>query len=388
MVVLNYYYERSFESEKALLKQYFIQTEWAESLADLGAQVTVFQRYHRDSVCEQNGVRYRFISDRHSPRLRTWQIPLKLHRRIRRFCHDNREAGIPTVIHFHGLIFPLQAYLLKLMLPKNCPLAAQHHAEIPWRGRKRSIQRWGLKGVDGFLFASQELSASWIENGIIRSIDDVYEVMEVSTTFLHENRGDARMKTSMRGNPVILWTGNLNHNKDPLTILEGFERIVRKAPEARLYMGYRYADLLPEVRKRISGSAALSRSVILLGEIPHSEIAAYYNSADIFVQGSEKEGSGIALLEAMACGIVPVVTDIPAFRTITGHGKVGMLWPRGDAGVFAKAVLSVLEYPIEVHSEAVRDLFERTWCYPVVARRALMVYGELLRRFDAQPDHP
>ncbi len=51
----------------------------------------------------------------------------------------------------------------------------------------------------------------------------------------------------------------------------------------------------------------------------------YYNSADYFVLGSHYEGSGFSLVEAMSCGVIPIVTDIPSFRMMTNNGKIGTL---------------------------------------------------------------
>jgi hypothetical protein len=58
--------------------------------------------------------------------------------------------------------------------------------------------------------------------------------------------------------------------------------------------------------------------VRLAGEVAHDRIAAFLSAADIFVVGSHHEGSGYALMEALACGTTPVVTDIPAFRALAG----------------------------------------------------------------------
>ena len=46
-------------------------------------------------------------------------------------------------------------------------------------------------------------------------------------------------------------------------------------------------------------------------------MAAFYSAADLFVVGSHHEGSGYSLMEACACGAMPVVTDIPTFRLLT-----------------------------------------------------------------------
>src|SRR3546814_7612096 len=62
-------------------------------------------------------------------------------------------------------------------------------------------------------------------------------------------------------------------------------------------------------------------------------------AADLFVSGSHAEGCGYSLLEALACGATPVVTDIPAFRALTGDGAIGRLWPPGDAVRLAEALV-------------------------------------------------
>ncbi|MFL5774102.1 MAG: glycosyltransferase, partial [Flavisolibacter sp.] len=53
-------------------------------------------------------------------------------------------------------------------------------------------------------------------------------------------------------------------------------------------------------------------------------------AADFYISGSHSEGSGYALVEAMTCGCIPVVTDIPPFRKITDDGQYGLLFQPGD----------------------------------------------------------
>ena len=129
--------------------------------------------------------------------------------------------------------------------------------------------------------------------------------------------------------------------------------------------------------RRIAASPRLQASVRLLGEVPHGRIETVLNSADLFVLGSHSEGAGFALIEAMACGVVPAVTDIPAFRVVTGDGAVGALWPPGDDAACAAAIVAAAAPPVEAKSDAVRVHFERRLSFPALARSALAGYREL-----------
>src|SRR6185295_6630591 len=105
-------------------------------------------------------------------------------------------------------------------------------------------------------------------------------------------------------------------------------------------MCFRSAPLLEAVRARIATDPVLKGRVQLLGTLPRAALEQYLRAADFLVQGSHAEGSGVALIEALACGTTPLVTDIPSFRRITGEGAVGALVPPGDSAALARAIRS------------------------------------------------
>ncbi|MCB0213052.1 MAG: glycosyltransferase family 4 protein [Anaerolineae bacterium] len=376
IIILNYAFDPADETPEAVLRHYFSLSAWAASVAQAGARVTVFQRYSRPATLTQQNVTYHFVADGWGSRLRGWQIPQAMHRQLLSMLTTE-----PTVIHVNGLLFPTQIRHLQSRLPRSCGFVVQHHAEVPWPASQRWLQRWLLSHVDGFLFTNRELADPWLKSGVIRSSALVHAVMETSSPLEFETRAAARAKTGLHGRPVVLWTANLKPNKDPLTILTGFERIVAHAPDARLYMAYRYDDMLAQVQTRLQHSEILAQTVTLLGTIPHAQIADYYNSADIFVQGSAREGSGIALLDALACGVVPVVTDIPSFRTITNNGEVGRLWSVGDSDGFTAALQQTIErLAKKTHTDTMRRFFEKHWHFSVLGRRAMAIYEAILEK--------
>jgi glycosyltransferase involved in cell wall biosynthesis len=162
-----------------------------------------------------------------------------------------------------------------------------------------------------------------------------------------------------------------------MTVLQGFEQALASLPDAVLTMVYGEDDLLPAVRRRVADSPALTKSVRLVGRVPHRQMAAFYSAADLFVLGSAREGSGYSLIEACACGAVPVVTSIPSFRVITDRGAIGVLWPHGDASACADAIVDAARRNPAEERRRVLAHFERELSWPVVGARALAIYRDV-----------
>jgi len=383
VLYLNYWYEPEMASFDDLLATYVTMARWVETLRAAGAEVTVFQRFCHEARIERGGVDFVLHKDRQNPHLHKWQVPASFHRRLQQQIREVSSQGGLTVVHFNGLHFPLQLRTLRAALPQKAPIVVQHHAERPAHGLRGRLQRWGLGSADGFFFAAAELASAWVADRMIRTDQPVYQVMEGSTDFHRQDRAAARARTGFSGDPVLLWAGRLTPWKDPLTVLQGFEAILQQRPGARLYMAYKAADLLPQVRACIARSRSLSRSVTLLGCRPHAELESMYNSADYFVQGSHYEGSGYTLVEALACGVVPVVTDIPPFRVMTDGGTIGACWAPGDSTAFVAAFQRAAGAPHELHATRAAEFFQEHLSYPAIARAAIAAYQELaLKRLE------
>lgn len=382
ILVMGYSYDAAYATPEQLLRRYDTLTSWCESLLAAGVeQVTVLQRYAHDAELERHGVRYLFRADGGRPMPRAW-VPLG---RI------NREAAAlrPDLVHVNGLLFPAATLTLRHMLPHGAALVVQDHANVldGSRGRlsmraraRRIIERRGLGTADAFMFTVADQARPWRAAGVIGPRQRVYELLESSRSVRRLPRDEARARTGLRGDPAMLWVGRLIANKDPLTVLAGFERALPQLPNARLSMCFPIDDLLPEIRARLASAPALAERVDLLGEQPFEEIVALLSAADLFVLGSHREGSGYALLEAVACGAVPVVTDIPSFRAITAGGTLGRLWPPGDTDALAQALIELSQCDLEPIRATMADFFERELSWSAIGSRAVAIYREVLAR--------
>lgn len=386
VLFLSYWCEPDMASLDDLLQAYGTIRPWVEALRVEGAEVTVFQRFHQNATVERGGVEYVLHKDRQDPRLRKWQWPRSFHCQIKQRSAEILSQGKLATVHFNGLHFPLQLRTLRAALPNRSAIVVQHHAARPRRGLHRHFHRWALGAADGFLFSAKGLATEWIADGEIRPDQRVYQVMEGSTEFRRQDRAAARARTGFSGDPILLWVGTLIPRKDPLTVLKGFDAILQQRPGARLYMVYGNDNLLPEVRACIAQSQLLSGSVTLLGSRPHAEIESMYNSADYFVLGSNYESCGFSLAEAMACGAVPVVTNIPPFRFMTDEGTIGACWAPGDSAAFAAAFHRASSAPHPIQAERAVKFFEERLSYPATARAAVAAYQELaMKRIEHTP---
>jgi len=381
VAVLSYFYDSDYATVDALLDRYLSLTGWAESLLAAGAErVTVLQRFSRDVDLRRNGVEYLLRAGNDLP-TRSGRDPRRLHRAVKTLR--------PDVAHVNGLMFPLQTWLLRRTLPRESALIVQDHGGAPPATRsavarlRYPIRRAGLRAADGFMFTTAEQAQPWHAAGLIGPDQPVYGVVEAGRPVRPLPRAEARAASGVCGDPAMLWVGHLDANKDPLTVLAGFERALPHLPGARLTMVYVSDELLPAVRARLAAAPALAERVDLRGRVLYDLVAAYYSAADIFVLGSHREGSGYALIEALTCGAVPVVTDIPSFRALTAGARgmpYGVLWPPGDADALAAALVEVARSDLaplraELVAYAAREL---SW--DAIGRKALAAYRDLLAR--------
>ncbi|HEX2282106.1 MAG TPA: glycosyltransferase, partial [Thermomicrobiales bacterium] len=121
-------------------------------------------------------------------------------------------------------------------------------------------------------------------------------------------------------------------------------------------------------------------AVELRGRARHDEMEAIYSSADFLLQASLREWSGLAVLEAMSCGCIPIVTNIPSFSAMTSDGTYGRLFQPGDAEGLASAALEIDAAERERLSEDVRNRFRESLSFEALARDVERVYLEVCRR--------
>jgi glycosyltransferase involved in cell wall biosynthesis len=292
-----------------------------EELAKIHEVISI-ERINFEGAIERNRVQYYFV------RLagRKTYLPIKLHQTIKKLK--------PDVVFINGLIFPFQLIQLKYFFGGKIKIIVQNHAEKPFNGWRKFLQRQADRHIKTYFFTSKEMGLEWVTKKIISSEEKIVEVMEASSSFQRIEKTLARAITNCSGAPIFLWVGRLDANKDPVTVVKAFLKFIKYNPLARLYMIFHTEELLEKIKELITPV----QNIILTGRLPHKDLQAWYNSADFIISGSHYEGSGVAVCEAMSCGCIPIVTNIASFRKMTGRGNCGFLYEAGNS----EQLLSIL----------------------------------------------
>ncbi len=341
-----------------------------------GARVAIVQAAWEDAERDIDGVLCHFVRERGRPAV---QLPGgRLVRRRPRRLLERVAASTPDLVHFEGLLFPRALRALSAALPR-VPILAQDHATKCPRGWRRWWLRWGFAPLAGVAFTARAQAEPFFQARVLRPDLPVFEVVEVSSRFTPGDQRRARAATGLEGDPCLLWVGNLDVNKDPLTVLEAVSRAAPDLPNLRLYMCFQQAPLLHTVQAGIAGDAALAGRVRLLGKVAYPAIEAHFRSADFLISASHAEGSGAAVIEALACGTTPLLTDIPSSRRITGQGEFGALVPVGDASALARAIRDWSSRDRGGLRQRGRNHFEHELSFDAIGEQLRIAYDALWR---------
>jgi glycosyltransferase involved in cell wall biosynthesis len=144
---------------------------------------------------------------------------------------------------------------------------------------------------------------------------------------------------------IVVWHGQAHPRKGLDLLLDAWRRVRAERPERPLLLmlfgGRRGADRL---RAEVGRMSALSVHVIDEWILDPKRVRRLLSAADIYAFPSRHEGFPIAPLEAMACGLPVVATDVLGVPDIfeAGEGHGGVVVPH-DAAAFASSLGSVLD---------------------------------------------
>ncbi len=95
------------------------------------------------------------------------------------------------------------------------------------------------------------------------------------------------------------------------------------------------------IRQILMNGGVLDR-VQFGGQVSQRDLPRWYHMADLYISPSHVDGSSVSLMEALACGLPVLVSDIPANKEWVSEGVNGWLFLDGNADILAEKILTVV----------------------------------------------
>lgn len=275
-----------------------------------------------------------------------------------------RRAGITSMLVNYG---PMAMELAEVCDSLGIRMCVHFHGydasnEAVLRRYAPEYRKW-LPRVHSVLAVSRKMRDRLIELGApAEKIRNVHYGVDTRRFKAPENKMAGKVCLSM---------GRFVDKKAPQLTLLAFQRVAEKIPDARLVMGGD-GDLWQATRS-LGAALGLESKVEFPGELSHEEVLRRMQSADVFVQHSvvprfgpcagDSEGTPVAILEAMACGLPVVSTRHAGIPDAIEHGVEGLLVDEHDVAGMAEAMIEMLSSPAkrQTMGEAGRRKIEQ--CY-------------------------
>jgi len=139
-------------------------------------------------------------------------------------------------------------------------------------------------------------------------------------------------------------------------VISAFLGLAAEFPRAELWIASS-GSLTRALREQADGASVGDR-IRFIGELPEAALRKLYAAADVYISCSVVDGASISLLEAMASGAIPIVSDIPGNREWVGR-DVGFRYPVGDVAQLRVRMLATARLSPRVREGMARRAFDR-----------------------------
>jgi glycosyltransferase involved in cell wall biosynthesis len=195
-----------------------------------------------------------------------------------------------------------------------------------------------VKMADAFVAISRDIRNELTSLGVDEK--RIWEIPNgVDTGHFHPVDGASKRQLRQQiGLPegwMVIYAGRLAPEKGIDVLIDAWPRVVRQRPDAQLTLVGAGSDL-GDLCNRVE-SLGIERSVHFVGEC--SDVAPLLQAADAFVLPSKTEGLPVSLLEAMACGLPVVATQVGGSRQVLEDGVTGGLVPPNEPVALADKLL-------------------------------------------------
>jgi glycosyltransferase involved in cell wall biosynthesis len=173
---------------------------------------------------------------------------------------------------------------------------------------------------------------------------------------------------------IFLGLGRLVHKKGYSLLLKALPIILKNNDNIKLILGGE-GPLMDEL-VRLTIELHIDNYVSFLGKVDWNDVVDFFNSGDLFIQPSIKDKAGnmdglpTVILEAMACSLPIIASDIGGINIVIRNGYNGIIIPPNDSNKLAESIISLIndKNRLMVFGKRSRELIEREYNWFSVAK--------------------
>ena len=352
--------------------------KWAKSLSEKGIDTIVFglpacdyglYKENKNLKLHTMGFDNRVVNYNSQVllKLRYLKAVPKLKQIIKKYKPDILHAHLATSYGLIGMLSRFHPYILSFwgsdisLFPKRSPL---HKALI----------RFNIQRADKILSTSYAL-AKEINKYTNKEIDitpfgidlNYFKPQQVNGLF---NDDDI----------VIGTIKMLEENYGVEYLIRAFKILKEKHPDLRLKLLIVGKGSQEDYLKEMARELGIEDFTIFTGEVPYEEVPKYHNMLSVYVAASNSESFGVAVLEASACEVPVVVTNVGGLPEVVDHEVTGYVVPPKNPEELATAIerLIVDEKHRKLMGKKGREFVEKNYDWQKCVDKMLNIYQDSL----------
>lgn len=250
------------------------------------------------------------------------------------------------ILHAHYAIpHATSAVLAKQILQNEADIkivTTLHGTDITLVGLEPSFEplmKFSIESSDGVTAVSEFLRNETISNYDVKKEIEVIPNFIDTEIFKPVDAKNLRRLIAPNGERVLIHVSNFRAVKRVQDAIHAFKLVLDSGIKAKfLFVGDGPDRSECQALARELGVA---QHVRFLGK--QSELAALLAASDIFMIPSGNESFGLSALEAMACGVPVISSDVGGLPEVNVHGETGYVVPMGDIEMLAQRIRELLE---------------------------------------------
>lgn len=300
-------------------------------------------------------------------------LDIKAAYRVAKYCKNNNI----DIIQAHFLRESFIAVLSKIFNPKIKVIWTMHLIYDEKRSLLRRMNRFFSKGANAIICVSEAVKHSLIKEGI--SAKKLVTVLNGVDTdyFKPVYEGNIRKELGIKKDDLLLTTVSRFQR------VKGHDFLIDVLNELKNNYDIKFKALLVgdgeemERIKRKVKDLDLTDNVIFAGY--REDIPSILTISDIYISPSENEAISFSIMEALACEVPVVATEVGGVPEVINKGKCGVMTHYGDKKRFAKAVLDLYNNKQEYHEmkENSRMLIEENFSLKNMISETYNLYKSL-----------